>query len=55
MVEYKKVLEQEEVIWLQKSRSNWTVKEENNKKKFHITALNKKKRNRIDILKINGT
>lgn len=52
--EYNNVLKQEEIIWFQKSRSNWIVKGENSTRFFHITALNKRKK-KIDMLKINGS
>lgn len=53
--EYKTVLNQEEMIWFQKARTHWISEGENNTRYFHITALNKRRKNKINMLKINGS
>lgn len=49
--EFEEVLEQEEVIWFQKSREKWIALGERNTKYFHTSTIIRRKRNRIESLK----
>lgn len=49
--EYNAVLEQEELIWFQKSRSNWVQLGDRNTRFFHTTTLIRRNRNKILTLK----
>ncbi|XVF09026.1 hypothetical protein REPUB_Repub07fG0055100 [Reevesia pubescens] len=53
--EYQQILDQEELLWLQKSRLDWIYNGERNTKFFHLTTLIRRNRNRIGRLKIEGT
>lgn len=48
------VLHQEESLWHQKSRVNWITKGDRNPKFFHLSTIVRRKRNKIDKLKIDG-
>ncbi|CAL1356637.1 unnamed protein product [Linum trigynum] len=41
------VLWQEEILWLQKSRANWTIHGDQNSRFFHSSTLSRRKRNKI--------
>lgn len=45
------VLEQEEMLWYQKSREKWVVHGDKNTSFFHTFAIIQRRRNRIDMLK----
>lgn len=45
------VLEQEEVIWFQKSREKWVVHGDRNTKFFHMSTVIRRRRNRVEMLK----
>lgn len=45
---------QREIFWYQKSRVNWLSYGEKNTKKFHLTTLGRRRRNKISSLKIDG-
>lgn len=45
------VLEQEEVIWFQKSREKWIPLGDRNTKFFHTSTIIRRRRNRIEMLK----
>ncbi|XP_028122580.1 uncharacterized protein LOC114319723 [Camellia sinensis] len=49
--QYNKVLYQEELLWFQKSRSNWITQGERNTKNFQLTTITKRKRRKIEILR----
>ncbi|XP_028094336.1 uncharacterized protein LOC114294405 [Camellia sinensis] len=51
IVQYNKTLFQEEVLWFQKSRANWITQGERITKFFHTSAINRRKKLRIDALK----
>ena len=46
-----KVLTQEEVLWFQKSWREWIVYRDRNKAFFHQNAIDRRRRNRIDMIK----
>lgn len=46
--EYNKILRQEEVLGFQKSRVNWLALGERNTKFYHLTTLNRRRRNKIN-------
>lgn len=46
-----RVLEQEEILWLQKSRERWIVEGDRNTSLFHISTVIRRRRNRIESLK----
>lgn len=48
------VLDQEELLWKQKSRLQWTMEGDRNTKFFHVSTLVRRHRNRVDALKINN-
>ncbi|OMO76410.1 hypothetical protein COLO4_25567 [Corchorus olitorius] len=49
------ILEQEQLLWLQKSRSNWIVQGERNTKFYHTVTNRRRARNKItNILRQNG-
>ncbi|XP_028121413.1 uncharacterized protein LOC114318678 [Camellia sinensis] len=50
-VEYNQLLLQEEMLWYQKSRSNWLMFGDANTRFFHTSTLIRRKRNRIMALK----
>lgn len=52
--EFDAVLEQEEVIWFQKSREKWIALGDRNTKFFHTSTVIRRRRNRIDMLKDEG-
>ena len=45
------VLEQEEVLWYQKSREKWVVLGDRNTKYYHTSTIVRRKRNKIEMLK----
>ena len=47
------VLEQEEVIWFQKSREKWVAHGDRNTKFFHMSTVIRRRRNRVEMLKNN--
>lgn len=49
--EFDVVLEQEEMIWYQKSREKWIVLGERNTKFFHTSTIIRRRRNRIELLR----
>lgn len=49
--EFEAVLEQEEVLWFQKSREKWVVLGDRNTKYFHTSTIIRRRRNRIESLK----
>ncbi|KAG7579838.1 Ribonuclease H domain [Arabidopsis thaliana x Arabidopsis arenosa] len=49
--EFDLVLEQEEILWFQKSREKWIVLGERNTKYFHTSTIIRRRRNRIEALK----
>ncbi|XP_058762472.1 uncharacterized protein LOC131635855 [Vicia villosa] len=54
-VELSHILKQEEVMWFQRSRTQWLVDGDRNTKYYHLTAVNRRKRNKIVMLKdLNG-
>ena len=48
------VLEQEESLWFQKSRSKWLDQGDRNTKFFHSTTLNRRRRNTIRMFRLDG-
>ncbi|OMO74062.1 hypothetical protein COLO4_26732 [Corchorus olitorius] len=51
--ELENVLEQEHILWMQKSRANWIIKGERNTKYFHTVTKKRIARNRIFSIKGN--
>lgn len=51
--EFELVLQQEEVLWYQKSREKWIALGERNTKYFHTSTIIRRRRNRIEALKDN--
>lgn len=49
--EFEIVLEQEELIWFQKSREKWIVHGDRNTKFFHMSTIIRRRRNKVDMLK----
>ncbi|KAG7599606.1 Endonuclease/exonuclease/phosphatase superfamily [Arabidopsis suecica] len=49
--EFEVVLEQEEVLWFQKSREKWVVLGDRNTTYFHTSTIIRRRRNRIEALK----
>lgn len=49
--EFEIVLEQEELIWFQKSREKWVARGDRNTKFFHMSTIIRRRRNRVDMLK----
>ena len=49
--EFERVLEQEELIWFQKSREKWVAHGERNTKFFHMSTIIRRRRNRVEALK----
>lgn len=49
--EFDVVLEQEEMVWFQKSREKWKVDGDRNTTFFHISTIIRRRRNRIEMLK----
>lgn len=49
------VLEQEEVLWFQKSWEKWCVHGDRNTKFFHMSTIIRRKRNRVEMLKKDKT
>ncbi|XVF08056.1 hypothetical protein REPUB_Repub06bG0192700 [Reevesia pubescens] len=52
VADYNQVLLQEEMLWYQKSRSNWVQLGDRNTKYFHTKTLIKRSRNKITMLKL---
>lgn len=48
---YNKILEQEEILWFQKSRSKWIVQGERNTRYFHLSTIIKRRKAKIAMLK----
>lgn len=48
--EYDKVLEEEEIIWYQKSRMNWSQNGDKSTKFFYSMTLTRRRRNKIESL-----
>lgn len=44
------ILKQEELLWYQKSRKTWFTNGDRNTQYFHLSAMTRRKRNRIDRL-----
>lgn len=51
LTEFDVVLEQEEMIWFQKSREKWIVEGDRNTKFFHTSTIIRRRRNMIEMLK----
>lgn len=49
--EFETVLEQEELIWFQKSREKWVAHGDRNTEFFHMSTIIRRRRNRVDMLK----
>ncbi|KAK2637718.1 hypothetical protein Ddye_025513 [Dipteronia dyeriana] len=49
--EYNNIIEQEELFWLQKSRNCWLKEGDRNIKKFHLSTLVRRRRNKLEGLK----
>lgn len=49
--DFEEVLEQEEIIWFQKSREKWIAHGDRNTKFFHTSTIIRRRRNRINMLK----
>ena len=49
--EFEVVLEQEEMLWFQKSREKWVALGDRNTKYFHTLTVVRRRRNRIEMLK----
>ena len=49
--EFEEVLEQEEIIWFQKSREKWIELGDRNTTYFHTSTIIRRRRNRIEMLK----
>ncbi|CAL5382784.1 unnamed protein product [Camellia sinensis] len=50
---FNEVLYQEELLWFQKSRSNWITQGERNTKFFHLSTIIRRRKSKIDVLKNN--
>jgi len=48
--EFDVVLEQEEIVWFQKSKEQWVVDGDRNTTFFHTSTIIRRRRNRIDML-----
>lgn len=48
------VLYQEELSWFQKSRAQWLTDGDRNKKYYHLKTINRRRRNKIRMLKNNA-
>ncbi|KAF7803027.1 Transposon TX1 uncharacterized [Senna tora] len=48
--EYELILDQEELLWLQKSRCQWTVNCDRNTRFYHTTTMIRRKRNKVEAL-----
>lgn len=48
------VLKQEESVWKQKSRVHWFSQRDGNTRFFHLSTIIRRRRNKIDKLKIEG-
>lgn len=51
--EFEIVLEQEELIWFQKSLEKWVAHGDRNTKFFHMSTIIRRRRNRVEMLKNN--
>ena len=51
--EYNLILQQEEELWAMKSRTDWIILGERNTSYFHISALNRRSKNRITCVQNN--
>ncbi|KAL7254135.1 hypothetical protein ACSBR1_008521 [Camellia fascicularis] len=49
--QYNQILYHEDLLWFQKSRSNWITQGDRNTKFFHLTTLIKRRKLQIDVLK----
>lgn len=49
--EFEVVLEQEELVWFQKSREKWIALGDHNTKYFHTSTIIRRRRNRVEMLK----
>ncbi|KAH7838491.1 hypothetical protein Vadar_027204 [Vaccinium darrowii] len=52
--EYNKILAQEELLWFQKSRSQWIVMGERNTRYFHLSTIIRRRKAKISMLKDNN-
>ena len=50
-LDYQNILKQEEILWYQKSISNWITLGDRNTKFFHVSTIVRRKRNRPQSLK----
>lgn len=54
VAEYNQILEQEELLWFQKSRIQWYQAGERNTRFFHLSTVCRRRRNKIYMLKNEG-
>lgn len=52
--EYNNILNQEEILWFQKSRANWIVMGERNTRYFHLSTIIRRRKTKITLLKDNN-
>lgn len=54
LTEFQSILQQEELLWFQKSRKEWIASGDRNTSYYHRSALIRRNRNKIGSLRING-
>ncbi|KAK8698074.1 hypothetical protein V6N13_114205 [Hibiscus sabdariffa] len=52
ILELEHLLDHEDLLWRQKSRSDWALHGDRNTRYFHRRAVNRKQRNKITVLKL---